>query len=308
MYPKLALCVRLEKAEKYEKLSTWLNEMLCIDKLMRNERADFDALAKSTRENTCCNNTLSEPSRHTNSNNSAPLNAASSSRAILPKLTQVERQLLYDNEGCLKCCQVFTDHMSANCPNNFPDPANYKVLTQSFVDYIKRKTKKVVAAVMTVLNEEGSSLKTATAPIATVMGMSNNPTRYMPTNTLNVIEGDSLSDTRSVTPIPFLTALSCSSLHTAPMALNDQLAPLTVPHLYWQCAVSSARDDFSMTFATLIDHGLHTVLISNQFVSSLGLKRRKLFKLMPVEPMPVKMAMSRADNKRIFHLSEWVKL
>jgi hypothetical protein len=96
----------------------------------------------------------------------------------LPKLLEAERCLLYDNEGCLKCCRVYVDHCSTNCPNNFPNPSTYKPLTQTFVDAIKSRIKKPVAA---VVNADAST--SYAAPIAAVMGTAINPVAYMPTNT-----------------------------------------------------------------------------------------------------------------------------
>jgi hypothetical protein len=53
----------------------------------------------------------------------------------------------------------------------------------------------------------------------------------------------------------------------------------------------------------LIDHGSHIVLISNDLVIQLSLKRRKL-----VEPMTVELAMPNQNSKRNLELSEYVKL
>jgi len=270
MNPKLALRVRLEKGDKYETLDKWLTEIRRIDDLIRAERADFDALTKATREGTRRANTLAELSRRTNSKPASVLNTASGSRPSLPKLTSVEHQLIYDNEGCLKCRRVFTDHQSASCPNDFPDPATYKVLTQSFVNYIKRKTKKVVASVTAASNNEDASASHTTAPITAVMEMSINPAGYMATNTTSVIEGDSMSGDRLVRPPPFITAMSRPPLPSTPKAPSDDLAPLTVPHLYWQCAISGTHNEFPVVFAALIDHGSHTVLISDIFATLAG--------------------------------------
>jgi hypothetical protein len=174
----------------------------------------------------------------------------------------------------------------------------YKVLTQSFTNYIKRKTKKVVASITTASNNEEASAPHATVPITAIMGMSINPAGYMASNTTNVIEGDSMSDDRSVDS-PLFIAVSCPPLKSVLKAPSNDFALLTVPHLYWQCAISGAQNDFPITFLVLIDHGSHTVLISKQFTTSLGLKHRKLYKLMTVE-----MAMSGSSKKQIFQLSE----
>jgi hypothetical protein len=188
MNPKLTLHCRLEKIETDGTLSVWLNEVTRIDELIDVQRIDFDNASKNTHENSRCTNALPEPSRHidTNSNNNF-------SRVSLPKLTPVQCQLLYDNDSCLKCRCVFVLHRSTDCPNNFPNASNYKPLTQSFVDLIKRHVKKPVAAIASSSNAEDPTVPIPTT-VAAVMGMSNNPTGYMAPNHTSVIKGDSFSN------------------------------------------------------------------------------------------------------------------
>ena len=180
-----------------------------------------------------CANTLAEPSCCMNTNNSSASHNASSSssRPTLPKLTAAERQLLFDNEGCLKCRHVFVPHRSATCPNNFPDLSNYKQLTQFFVDAIKKRLGKPVAAIMTAVDNVNSTPAAITAPVAAVMGMARNPVMYMPSNTSNVIEGDSDSDV-SVS-LPLSVAVVTNHGHVALKAQHKDLALFTVPHFFW---------------------------------------------------------------------------
>jgi hypothetical protein len=77
--------------------------------------------------------------------------------------------------------------------------------------------------------------------------------------------------------------------HVVPKSLKatlEDLAPLTVPHLYWRCSVNGHVDPFPTTFKALI--------ISDAFVNSLGLKRRKLH-----DPMAVELAIPESGVKRI---------
>jgi hypothetical protein len=182
-------------------------------------------------------------------------------------LTSVERQLLYDNEGCLKCCRVYVTHRSTSCPNDFPEATAYKPLTQSFVDLIKRRLRKPIAAVM---NDDNSMPNAAAAPVAAVMGTVNNPAAYMPTNTENVIEGNSGSDTE--VRITTIAAAVMTTVESAALKAQQDLAPLTVPHFFWRAHVNGGQDDFPITFDVLLDHGSHTVLISEAFAASLSLK------------------------------------
>jgi hypothetical protein len=274
MNSKLVLRVRLDKAgNKDNTLAEWLDNIKCVDELMRAENANFELIAKATRKSTRRANTLAEPSRHVNTNNNfVPNNAASSSAScsVLPKLSSVERQLLYDNEGCLKCRRIFVQHRSAACPNDFPDATNYKPLTQSFVNLIKKCLGKPLAAVMTSVAETEAVTASVAIPIAAVMGMSRNPMAYMPSNASSVIEGESDSD-MSVSNRNFAAAVA-NQATSALTALNEDLAPFTVPHLFWCCSINKAANGFPITLSALIDRGSHVVLISDEFTDSLFLQ------------------------------------
>jgi hypothetical protein len=271
---KLALCCCLEKIETDGTLFAWLNKVTRIDELIdaeRAERIDFDNASKNTRENSRCTNALPEPSRHIDTNSTDNF-----SRISLPKLTPVERQCLYDNNGCLKCHRIFVPHHSTDCPNDFPNASNYKPLMQSFVDLIKRRVKKPIAAIASSSNAEDATVPVPTT-IAAIMGMSSNPTGYMAPNRTSVIEGDSFSNDSVSHPDiePNIShAVPVSSVLTAHA---EEMALLTVPHLYWHCCVSGREHDFPVTFDALLDHGADTVFISEQFASSLALKCHKLF-------------------------------
>ena len=116
------------------------------------------------------------------------------------KLLKSERRLIYNNEGCLKCCHVYVDHCSPKCPNNSPNPSTYKTLMQSFVDMIKRRVKKPVAAVISL-----DPISVATVPVVAVMGSSMNPVAYMPMNASSIMEGVS-DDDESVSAVTTVAA------------------------------------------------------------------------------------------------------
>ena len=301
MSQKLALRCRLDKTTAIKDFKQWLNESKRVDDLVRAERADFEALTKTTRDSYRRNNTFAELSRRANTTSaSAPATSAfSASRISLPKLTQTERTLLFDNEGCLKCCRVFVNHQSTACTNGFPDASTYKPLTQDLVDLFKKRAKKGVASVMTANNDTNAS----TQPIAVVMGTSANPVAYMPANASNVVEGDSLdSDSSVVSPSP-IAHITQQNLSPTLKASVDDIAPLTVPHLFWQCSTSGPVNCPPVTISALIDHGAHVVLISDDLATSLDLKRRQLHKQLPVE-----MAIPGSGAKHVVQLTEWVKL
>ena len=283
MNSKLALCVCLEKEnDKTKSLGDWLDNIKDIDELIHAATANFESIAKASHESTRCANVLTKPSSHANTNNNLMSNNTTSflnSCPTLPKLTSVECQLLFDNEGCLKCRCVFVPHHSSTCPNNFPNPTNYKQLTQSFVETIKRHLRKPTAAMMPTVNDTNAA--SVPIPVAAVMGTVPNLAAYMPSNVLRVIEKDSDLDLSVSDTFPIAAVRKHQLL--APKAQDEDLAPFTVPHLFWQCCVNGFADDFPTFLQALIDHGLHAVLISDEFATSLSLKHHKLVELMPIE-------------------------
>ena len=164
---------------------------------------------------------------------------------------------------------------------------------QSFVDTIKKHLKKNVAAIYPASNEPVASTSAAVVPTAVVMGMSQNPVGYAPSNASNVMEG--ASDSNDVSGFTTAAAIVEWSY--------DCIAPLTVPHFFWRCSVSGPKGSFPLTLSAFIDHGLHTVLINQDFANSLSPKRRRL-----IEPMSIEMAMPNEGPKRVILLYEWVKL
>jgi hypothetical protein len=102
MNATLALRCRLEKITSDGMLAEWLDDVSHVDDLLCTENANFQALAKSSHEASRRTSTFAKLScrSYTNNNNAIP---ASANCITLPKLTGVERQLLYDNDSCLKC-------------------------------------------------------------------------------------------------------------------------------------------------------------------------------------------------------------
>jgi hypothetical protein len=299
MTPKLTLHCRHEKSNKITNFKKWLADIRHINDHMRSDRAKLEVLQKAQQESTRRSNVLSEPSRNSNA-------AASSSSSSFPdklaRLTETECRLLFDNEGCLKCRKVFISHHSATCPDGFPNVANYKMLTQSFVNYIKmRRNKKPVAVVMQPTDDISASL--STAPVAAIMGSSSSAVAYMPSNDSNVLEGNDTDSDDTVSPLFTAPSIMNCVAASVPMAQRDDIAPISVPHFFWRCTVSGALGSFPITLNALIDHGSHIVLISNDLIIELSLKRRKL-----VKPMPVELAMPDQNSKHTLELSEYVKL
>jgi predicted aspartyl protease len=110
-----------------------------VEMALRAERARYNNDKKPTAHN-----------RFSSNGNTTTKSSGGTSKAFtrLPSLTETERQLLRDNDGCFKCQEPFAGHTSSNCSKGFPDGAIYKLLTASLVATKKVKNgKDVVAAV-----------------------------------------------------------------------------------------------------------------------------------------------------------------
>jgi hypothetical protein len=152
---------------------------------------------------------LSEPS-HCYNTCQGPVNDRSSAKGKentnkLPRLTDTERSLLFDNKGCLKCRHFFVKHCATDCPNDFPTPTSYKTLMSEDVNAARYKPSSTVVTVAE------SSRGSGNLPVATIMPLMNDSA---------VLEGDS-SD---------LSKDSDDSMSTC-------LVPLLVPHYHWKCAI-----------------------------------------------------------------------
>jgi hypothetical protein len=189
----------------------------------------------------------------------------------LPKLTDAECNLLFDNEDCLKCRHFFIDHRSANCPNEFPSGVGYKPLTTDDVKSACCKMSNPVASVT------DSSRGSGILPIMTIMP---------PTNDSAVLEGNS-SD---------LSKDSDDSM-------SAHSVPFSIPHYHWRCAINGVDSLNHVDVEALIDNGSHTVLICDDLVDNLKLCRWKLH-----EPMNISLAVSDSENCVVTTLMEWVKL
>jgi hypothetical protein len=99
----------------------------------------------------------------------------------------------------------------------------------------------------------------------------------MPMNASNVVEGEGNS-TESAACLLFTIAAVTDTVspYPLPKAEDEDLADLTVPHLFWPCMVSSPADNLPITVNTLIDHSSHVVLINKEFTQTLFLKHCKL--------------------------------
>ena len=131
------------------------------------------------------------------------------------------------------------------------------------------------------------------------MGGSCHPVAYMPSNESNVLDEESDSGLSNQVSHP--------STATVPLSVavirSVGLLNMHKPHLFWQCFTSGPADSLPITLKALINNGSHAVLIRDDFVNSLALRRHKFPKLEIVE-----LAMQSGGKKVFVELTHWVKL
>ena len=265
-------------------LDKWLDKVKILDEKKHREcqqqRADAEEAAHSHLKHNMTSAGLAEPSRRYNTfrgntttergNNGGKPKHFNATK-MLPKLTDAERMLLFNNEGCLKCRRFLVNHRSANCPNDFPPALNYKTLTAEDVNAARHKTSKTITIVADTSRGSGS------LPIAAIMP---------PTNDSAVLEGDSADLSKD-----------------SDDSVSHHSVPFSFPHYRWRCTVDSVNSLDRLEVDALIDNGSHTVLIHDYLTERLGLCRRKL-----IDPMNVSLVLSDSDNHVVTTLTDWVKL
>ena len=229
-------------------LDKWLDKVKIVDEKKHREWqqqwANVEEAARSHLKQNMTSAGLSEPSRRYNTFrgpvSDRSLTKGKENASKLPTLTDAERSLLFDNEGCLKCRCFFIKHRAADCPNDFPATTTYKTLTIEDVNAARRKTASTVATIAE------SSRGSGNLTVAAIMLLINDSA---------VLEGDS-SD---------LSKDSDDSMST-------RLVLLSVPHYHWGCVIDDRNSIDHTCIEVLIDNGSHTVLIQDKLVNRLGLR------------------------------------
>ncbi|TFK78299.1 hypothetical protein K466DRAFT_452471, partial [Polyporus arcularius HHB13444] len=91
--------------------------------------------------------------KHTTYSGSSSTQATTSKSGGIPKLTDVDRKLLMDNEGCFKCRKFYAGHLANDC-KVFPNSATYKPLTSKMAQdaraaYSKEKGRSATVGTVT---------------------------------------------------------------------------------------------------------------------------------------------------------------
>ncbi|KAL6299292.1 hypothetical protein BKA93DRAFT_753563 [Sparassis latifolia] len=198
MTEHLAKRCNAEKVNAVIDFPKWLSEVKHVDKAYHEDIKEFECIAGSRRDQTRRVQPLREPSRRGNTASTANIAQSELKRAL--KLTAKERALLFDNDGCLRCCKFFTGHRANNCPNDFPSPVGYTELMQKDVNMAKTSHTHTVAVIASALSsrEQSASPVPAVHPVAAVMGSSHFNFSGPSSNVSNVLKDEGSDDLRSL--------------------------------------------------------------------------------------------------------------
>jgi hypothetical protein len=239
---------------------------------MHADRAEFKSIVKSIRDVNHRANVMDEPSVKYNTGSVLSQQSNKSEGGVpkpyLPKLTQREHSLLFDNEGCLKCHRFFAGHHSDTYPYGFPSPTTYRALTQADVERAKKgnhPTTRLAPAAMT------SSAPPRNHPVAAIMGTTDPNAVYPSMSASSVLDSDVASESNNEVS----SISSCSTSHRT--GGKGVFLPLKVPHLFWHCLIQGPSvNDLPTPLTSLLDNGSHLVLIDDATVRHLRLRRFRL--------------------------------
>lgn len=83
---------------------------------------------------------------------------------------------------------------------------------------------------------------------------------------------------------------------------EEEVSPLTMPHLHWECTLMGPVADDLMTVMGMIDSGAHIVLIDEMLVQQLGLRCFHMHK-----PLPISVALNNSPTSESY-LYEYVTI
>ena len=267
MDPSLEVRIRKIVSEESVELRDWIKMVKIEDEFVTREQKETREMAKEMAKEifrTERDKALKNASMWTTT---GPRNVSTSMRppsgtTALPKLTPKERAILYDHQGCFKCCRLYADHKGADCPNGFPSPVRYQPLTAEYAETVRDSRNKP---------------RSRGGPVAHVGYADGSDAAEVGLAVLGI--GEEESDDSEYVQQP---ATSFSS-----------------GHLEWRCRIDGPSVSEPITVTALIDNGSHSVLIDEELVERLGLRRRRL-------PTPQRVRLAMGEGEVVF--LEWVKL
>jgi hypothetical protein len=152
-------------------LQGWIDEIQTLHEELAEERARIrrmmEAMLKTAKR-------VATPNAAPASTSTLPARNSQPREGTIPKLTEAEKQLLSDNQGCFKCRRVFQDHMSRDCPNGFPK--KHYAITQALVDRFRPKATPTAAAAAV----DTASSSAAPIGFSSVLEDAASDTEYVP--------------------------------------------------------------------------------------------------------------------------------
>ena len=225
-----------------------------------------------------------------------------------PALTQHERDLLNEHEGCNKCRKFYIGHHGRDC-DNWPDADMYQPLTlQDALDAKSRRSKSLGSNnhnMVTAMMPHSEFNDVYNASVHALLG--SNPSYDAPTGmydnhkadrTMSAPPTSHIREINAILPsssIPF--NLGNGSDTSDENAFNHEVskAPLTVEHLTWDANVFGGNE-FPSKINCLLDNGAHLVLIRPEAIADLALPIRKL-----ETPISVTLALEGQETVSVLH-------
>lgn len=151
MQPDLRKEYRAEKVSAITELRPWIERIHLLDEKrlchIANQKEAVASEFRAERSRAGGDKKLTSSSRY-NAKSGQSTAGKTGAFVRVPPLTEEERALLRENDGCFKCREPFAKHTTATCNNGFPDGATYKTITASSIAAKKaKKTGNTVAAI-----------------------------------------------------------------------------------------------------------------------------------------------------------------
>ena len=167
------------------------------------------------------------PFRHNENAPPRSVNGNSGTRTFCPALTEDKKYLLNKHHGCRKCRRFYVAHRVKDCPNDFPNGATYKTLTEEMA--LKCMRRSAVASTYGVSDyhnlhgNNGPSERDPSIRVPSSSSFSSSYTNYYPPAAIEY----------SVTPVPSasITTVTDDNVATASSTSTAVAAvlPLSTP-------------------------------------------------------------------------------
>ena len=214
-------------------------------------------------------------------------------RTRCPKLLPSEYELLDQHAGCKKCRKFYVNHITPNCPDDFPNPDTYVTLTEEMA--LKAQA---AAAIASTYNPHNS--------IPTSSYMSQPPYNQIPSSCVEELCPESSThqpnqaSVAAILPTSTATPFALGNGTSDTESESSNVSPISVPHYIWNANVHGTAE-FPTPIPCLLDNGAHLILIRPETVVDLGLKVRKLH-------TPERVSVAINSRKHTFLLEDYVVL